>query len=85
MKLSNLTKEDVYSQFGKIINNITEYPNEYLDSDKMIAYIFEKELRVGINLDIKTYLLNNQNFAGLLKENNYYDLPKLKEYMLSNY
>lgn len=84
MNTLNLTKENVYSQFGKIIDIIAEHPNEYLDSDKMIAYIFEKELCVGINLDLKTYLLNNQNFPVLLKENNYYDLPKLKEYILSN-
>lgn len=68
----------------EIIDNITERPNEYLDSDKIIASIFEKELRVGIILDIKTYLLNNPNFAVLLKENNYYDLPKLKEYIQTN-
>lgn len=83
MSSLNLTKQNVYSQFGKIIDKIAEHPNEYLDSDNMIAYLFEKELRVGINLDLKTYILNNQNFAVLLEENNYYDLPKLKEYILS--
>lgn len=84
METSNLTKEDVYSQFGKIIDHITQHPNNYLESDKMVAFLFEKELEVGIMFDLDAYMKNNKQFATLSKENNYYNLPKLKAYIMAN-
>lgn len=52
--MSGKDSEFIENIWGKveIIDNIKEHPNEYLYSDKMIAYTFEKELHVGINVNL---------------------------------
>ncbi|WP_175550412.1 SH3 domain-containing protein [Chryseobacterium vrystaatense] len=70
-----------YLRIGEIINKISFSPNQYIEPEKIIAYLFERELRVGIQGDVERYLNNNVYYSKNLKNNNFYNLPTLKDYV----
>ncbi|PKF74951.1 SH3 domain-containing protein [Chryseobacterium sp. PMSZPI] len=70
-----------YLRIGDIINKISSSPKEYFEPEKTISYLFEKELRVGIQGDIESYLNKNPKYKSNLEKNNFYDLPTLKKYV----
>lgn len=70
-----------YLRIGDIISKISSSPQEYFEPEKTISYLFERELRVGIQGDIESYLNKNPKYKSNLEKNNYYDLPTLKNYV----
>ena len=70
-----------YIKIGEIINKINSSPQEYIEPEKTIAYLYERELRVGIQGDIESYLNKNSSYQTTLENNNFYDLPTLKDYV----
>lgn len=70
-----------YLRIGDIINKISSSPKEYFEPEKTISYLFERELRVGIQGDIESYLNKNPTFKSNLEKNKFYDLPTLKDYV----
>lgn len=80
-ELSYAKEGDGYLKLDEIINNISSFPKEYKEPEKTISYLFERELRVGIQGDIESYLNKNAQYRSSLEKNNFYDLPVLKEYI----
>lgn len=72
---------DGYLRIGDIINKISSSPKEYFEPEKTISYLFERELRVGIQGDIESYLNKNPTYKSNLEKNKFYDLPTLKDYV----
>ncbi|SFI49894.1 SH3 domain-containing protein [Halpernia frigidisoli] len=70
-----------YLRIGDIIDKISLNPQEYVEPDQIKSYLFERELNVGIQGDIESYLNKNKNYKSILEKNNYYNLPKLKDYV----
>lgn len=70
-----------YLRIGDIINKISSSPKEYFEPEKTISNLFERELRVGIQGDIESYLNKNPTFKSNLEKNKFYDLPTLKDYV----
>lgn len=70
-----------YLRIGEIIEKISNFPNDYIDPEKTIAYLFERELRVGIQGDIESYMNKNPNYKSFLDKNKFYELPTLKDYV----
>ncbi|MDN3694160.1 SH3 domain-containing protein [Chryseobacterium tructae] len=70
-----------YLRIGEIINTISASPKEYDEPEQTISYLFERELRVGIQGDIESYLNKNPQYQSNLEKNNFYDLPTLKKYV----
>lgn len=80
-QLSYAKEGNGYLKLDEIINNISSSPKEYNEPEKTISYLFDRELRVGIQGDIESYLNNNTQYRSNLEKNNFYDLPALKEYV----
>ncbi|MCS4302310.1 SH3 domain-containing protein [Chryseobacterium sp. BIGb0232] len=74
-----------YLRIGEIINTISASPKEYDEPEQTISYLFERELRVGIQGDIESYLNKNPQYQSNLEKNNFYDLPTLKKYVKYTY
>ncbi|RMZ59594.1 SH3 domain-containing protein [Chryseobacterium nematophagum] len=72
---------DGYIKIGEIIEKISSSPNEYIEPAKIIAYLFERELRVGIQGDIESYMNKNSQYQSNLEKSNFYELPTLKDYV----
>ncbi|WP_330745609.1 SH3 domain-containing protein [Chryseobacterium sp. CP-77] len=72
---------DGYLRIGDIISKISSSPKEYFEPEKTISYLFERELRVGIQGDIESYLNKNPTYKSNLEKNKFYDLPTLKDYV----
>ncbi len=70
-----------YLRIGEIINTISASPKEYDEPEQTISYLFERELRVGIQGDIESYLNKNSKYQSDLEKNNFYDLHTLKKYV----
>jgi len=70
-----------YLRIGDIINKISSSPKEYFEPEKTISYLFERELRVGIQGNIESYLNKNPKYNSNLEKNKFYDLPTLKDYV----
>ncbi|MGE8533232.1 MAG: SH3 domain-containing protein [Chryseobacterium sp.] len=70
-----------YLRIGDIISKISSSPKEYFEPEKTISYLFERELRVGIQGDIESYLNKNPKYKSNLEKNNFYDLATLKSYV----
>ncbi|WP_426477696.1 SH3 domain-containing protein [Chryseobacterium sp. CBSDS_008] len=70
-----------YLRIGDIINKISSSPKEYFEPEKTISYLFERELRVGIQGNIESYLNKNPTYKSNLEKNKFYDLPTLKDYV----
>lgn len=70
-----------YIKIGDIISKINSSPKEYLEPEETIAFLFERELRVGIQGDIESYINKNPKYQSDLEKNNFYDLPTLKDYV----
>ncbi|MDR6370591.1 hypothetical protein J2795_002303 [Chryseobacterium bernardetii] len=70
-----------YLRIGDIINKISSSPKEYFEPEKTISYLFERELRVGIQGNIESYLNKNPIYISNLEKNKFYDLPTLKDYV----
>ncbi|MEJ5104740.1 SH3 domain-containing protein [Chryseobacterium sp. MYb328] len=70
-----------YLRIGEIINTISASSKEYDEPEQTISYLFERELRVGIQGDIESYLNKNPQYQSNLEKNNFYDLPTLKKYI----
>ncbi|MGX5686425.1 SH3 domain-containing protein [Chryseobacterium cucumeris] len=72
---------DGYLRIGDIISKISSSPKEYFEPEKTISYLFERELRVGIQGDIESYLNKNPTYKSNMEKNKFYDLPTLKDYV----
>ncbi|AZB01953.1 SH3 domain-containing protein [Chryseobacterium joostei] len=70
-----------YLRIGEIINKVSSSPKEYSDPEKTISYLFERELRVGIQGDAESYINKNPKYKSDLEKNNFYELPTLKDYV----
>ncbi|WDF64937.1 SH3 domain-containing protein [Flavobacterium sp. KACC 22763] len=70
-----------YNSFSDIIEKIRSNPNNYLDAEKYIAFLYEKDLRVCVVGHIESNLSENKKYKTFLKENNYFNLMRLKEYV----
>lgn len=80
-ELSYAKEGEGYLKIGDIINNITASPKEYFEPEKTISYLFERELRVGVQGDIESYLNKNPQYQSNLEKNNFYELQYLLDYM----
>jgi hypothetical protein len=69
-----------YNSLSEIVETIRKAPKKYIDSEKYIAYLYEKDLRIGIVGHVESNLKTDSNYQAFLKSNNYYGLEKLKEY-----
>ncbi|MEO8236650.1 MAG: SH3 domain-containing protein [Flavobacterium sp.] len=74
-----------YNSFSEIIQKIRENPNKYLDPEKYIAFLYEKDLRVGIVGHVESNLSNNNKYKSFLKQNNYFNFQRLKDYVENVY
>ena len=72
---------DGYIRLGDIINKINFNPKEYNEPEYIIAYLFERELRVGIQGDVESYIDKNPVYVKTLKKVDFYNLPMLKDYV----
>jgi hypothetical protein len=74
-----------YNSFSDIIEKIRSNLNNYLDAEKYIAFLYEKDLRVGIVGHVESNLSDNPNYKSFLKQNNYFNLKRLKDYVENVY
>jgi len=74
-----------YNSFSDIIEKIRSNPNNYLDAEKYIAFLYEKDLRVGVVGHIESNLSENKKYKTFLKENNYFNLKRLQDYVENVY
>ena len=70
-----------YVRIGDIINKINASPKEYVEPDESVAFLFERELRVGIQGDIESYMNKNPQYESFLKKHDFYNFPTLKDYV----
>ncbi|RNA61967.1 SH3 domain-containing protein [Chryseobacterium nematophagum] len=70
-----------YMKIGEMVEKISSSPREYVEPAKIIAYLFDRELRVGIQGDIESYMNKNEQYQSSLEKNNFYELPTLKDYV----
>lgn len=70
-----------YIKIGDIITKINSSPQEYLEPEKTIAFLFERELRVGIQGDIESYINKYPRYQSDLEKNNFYNFSTLKDYV----
>lgn len=70
-----------YLRIGDIIDKISLSPKEYIHPEETISYLFERELRVGIQGNIESYMNKNLQYKSSLEKNNFYDLPMVKDYV----
>lgn len=74
-----------YNSFSDIILKIRENPNNYLDAEKYIAFLYEKDLRVGVVGHVESNIVGNSNYKSFLKQNNYFNFQRLKDYVENVY
>jgi hypothetical protein len=74
-----------YNSFSEIIKRIRMNPDDYTLPEKYIAFLYEKDLRVGIVGHIESDLANNTSYKSFLKQNNYFDFKRLKDYVENVY
>jgi len=74
-------KGNGYIRIGEIIDKISSSQNDFNNPQEIISYLFERELRVGIQGDIESYMNRYPQYKSSLEKNNFYDLPKLKDYV----
>ncbi|NRS89909.1 hypothetical protein HNQ02_002843 [Flavobacterium sp. 7E] len=78
---TDIKKTNGYNSFSNIIQKIRDEPKNYNDPEKYIAFLYEKELRIGIVSHVKSNVINDPNYKSFLKENNYFNFKKLKNYI----
>ncbi|MCV9926103.1 SH3 domain-containing protein [Flavobacterium sp. LS1R49] len=74
-----------YNSFSEIIKKIRRNPNNYIEPEKYIAFLYEKDLRIGIVGHVESNLMTNTNYKSFLKQNNYFNLERLKDYVENIY
>jgi len=74
-----------YNSFSDIILKIRENPDNYLDAEKYIAFLYEKDLRVGVVGHIESNIASNSKYKSFLKQNNYFNFQRLKDYVENVY
>lgn len=74
-----------YNSFSDIIKKIRSNSNKYLDAEKYIAFLYEKDLRIGVVGHIEANLSGNTKYKTFLKENNYFNLKRLQDYVENVY
>ncbi|WP_326319288.1 SH3 domain-containing protein [Chryseobacterium salviniae] len=70
-----------YNSISEIIQKIEYQKNNYVNPDETIAYLYDKELQVGILGYIQQKLDNSPAYIKFLKKNNFYKFEKLKQYV----
>lgn len=70
-----------YNSISEIIQKIEDEKNNYINPDETIAYLYDKELQVGILGYIQKKLDNSPDYAKFLKKNDFYKFEKLKQYV----
>lgn len=74
-----------YNSFSDIIQKVRENPNNYLYPEKYIAFLYEKDLRVGVVGHIESNITNNPKYKTFLKQNDYFNFQRLKDYVENVY
>jgi len=74
-----------YNSFSDIILKIRKNPDNYLDAEKYIAFLYEKDLRVGVVGHIESNIASNSKYKTFLKQNNYFNFQRLKDYVENVY
>uniref|UniRef100_UPI00404735F8 SH3 domain-containing protein n=1 Tax=Flavobacterium sp. TaxID=239 RepID=UPI00404735F8 len=69
-----------YNTFSEIIEMINKNSKKYEEPERTIAFLYEKELRVGIVGHIESNLVIDPKYKAFLKNNNYFGYLKLKDY-----
>lgn len=72
---------DGYLSLFQIIDKIDHNKIQYHEADRIIAFLFEKELRVGIQGHLESYLSSHKNYKSNLKSKAYFNFLRLKEYL----
>ncbi|WP_167369954.1 SH3 domain-containing protein [Chryseobacterium ureilyticum] len=70
-----------YNSISEIIQKIEDEKNNYINPDETIAYLYDKELQIGILGYIQKKLDNSPDYAKFLKKNDFYKFEKLKQYV----
>ncbi len=74
-----------YNSISEIIETIRENSKQYIEPEKNIAFLYEKDLRIGIVGHIESNLNIDSNYKPFLKSNSYFGYPKLLEYVENIY
>lgn len=70
-----------YNSISEIIQKIEAEKNNYIHPDETIAYLYDKELQVGILGYIQQKLDKSPDYVKFLKKNEFYKFEKLKQYV----
>lgn len=72
---------DGYMSLFQIIERIDKNKTQYYDADMIIAFLFERELRVGIQGHLESYLSSHKQYKSYLQSREYFNFPRLKKYL----
>lgn len=72
---------NAYNRIRNIINKINENKSKYFQPDETIAFLYEKELQIGVIGDLEETLDNNSSYKNFLEKNNFYGFERLREYV----
>ena len=70
-----------YNTFSEIIEMLRKNSKQYLEPEKTIAFLYEKDLRVGIVGHVESNLTMDSKYKTFLKNNNYFGYLRLKDYV----
>ncbi|WP_313377128.1 SH3 domain-containing protein [Chishuiella sp.] len=77
---SYVKEGNAYSNINYITKEIDNNKDNYSNPDEIIAYIYEKELRIGIVGYIQQRLDTDIKYKSFLKNNDYFGFERLKDY-----
>lgn len=72
---------NAYNRIRNIINKINENKNKYFQPDETIAFLYEKELQIGVIGDLEETFDKNRYYKNFLEKNNFYGFERLREYV----
>ncbi len=83
--LSYAKEGNAYNRVPFIIRQIENNKNNYTQPDETIAYLYEKELRIGVTGNIQEKLNRNDGYKEFLDKNEYFNYNRLKDYVQDIY
>ena len=70
-----------YNTLSEIVERIRKNSKQYLEPEKNIAFLYEKDLRIGIVGHVESNLTTDSKYKSFLKDNNYFGYLRLKDYV----
>ena len=69
-----------YNRVSNIIDRISENKTQYFQPEETIAYLYDKQLRIGVTGNIEETLNKNSSYKDFLEKNNFYGFERLRDY-----